>query len=274
MVYYSVCQCVWKSQPTQNKLPIWVVCYSRILTRWSNFIIFIFILICLLSAIRTIDYRLSWRSSSEDSALPLQGVCVQLLVREIRSYKPHKRAKRKKKRLKWSKNWCFQTVVLEKTLESPLNCKEIKPVNRKGNQSWIFIGRTDAEAPILWPPDVKSQLTGKDPDAGKDWGHEKEVAEDGMVGWHHQFNGHEFEQTPGDGEGQASLACFSPWDCKELDTTEQLNNKHEGGKLKQGNSKLQNRKSLFYEHWELYPTASLSKKWMYQYIFPKRRMSK
>ena len=93
-----------------------------------------------------------------------------------------------------------------------------------------------------------------------------------MVGWHHQFNGHEFEQTPGDGEGQASLACCSPWGCKELDTTEQLNNKHEGGKLKQGNSKLQNRKSLFYEHWELYPTASLSKKWMYQYIFPKRRM--
>ena len=92
-------------------------------------------------------------------------------------------------------NWCFQTVVLEKTRESPLDIKEIKPVNTKGNQPWIFIGRTDAkaEAPILWPPDVKSQLIGKDPDARKDWGQgEKGTTEDKMVGWHHQFNGHEF----------------------------------------------------------------------------------
>ena len=120
------------------------------------------------------------------------------------------------------KNWCFQTVVLEKTLESPLDCKEIKPVNPKGNKPWIFNGSTDAkaEAPILWPPDVKNWLTGKDPDAGKDWGQEeKGETEDEMVGWHHQFNGHEFEQTPGDSEGYGGLACYSPWGCKELDMT-------------------------------------------------------
>ena len=94
------------------------------------------------------------------------------------------------------KNWCFWTVVLEKTLESPLDCKEIKPVNPKGNQSWIFIGRTDVEAviPILWPPDAKNWLIGKDPHARKDWRQEeKGMTEDEMVGWHHQLNGHEFE---------------------------------------------------------------------------------
>ena len=108
------------------------------------------------------------------------------------------------------KNWCFWTVVLEKTLESPLDSKEIKPVSPKGNQSWLFIGRTDAEAeaPIFWPPDANSWFIGKDPDAGKDWRHkEKRVTEDEMVGWHHQFNGHELGQTPGDGEGQGSLVC-------------------------------------------------------------------
>jgi len=97
------------------------------------------------------------------------------------------------------KNWCFWTVVLEKTLESPLYCKEIKPVNPKGNQSWIFIGRTDAEAEgsILWPPDVKKWLTGKDPNAGKYWGQEKKgTTEDEMVRWHHRLNGHKFEQAP------------------------------------------------------------------------------
>ena len=95
------------------------------------------------------------------------------------------------------KNWCFWTVVLEKTLESPLDCKEIQPVNPKGNQSWIFIGRTDAEALILWPPDVKSWLIRKDPDAGKDWRQEeKGTTEDEMVGWHHWLNGHECKQTP------------------------------------------------------------------------------
>ena len=117
-------------------------------------------------------------------------------------------------------------MVLEKTLESPLDCKEIKPVNLKRNQFWIFIGRTDAEAeaPTLWPPDAKNWLTGKDPDAGKDWRQEeKETTEDEMVGWHHWLDGHEFEQTLGVGNGQESLACCSPWGHKELDTTEQLN---------------------------------------------------
>ena len=110
------------------------------------------------------------------------------------------------------KNWCFLIVVLEKTLESPLDCKEIKPVNPKGNQPWIFIGRTEAEAPLLWSPDSKNQLSGKDPDAGKDWRQkEKGAAEDEMVGWHHRLSGHEFEQTLGDSEGQGSLACCSPW---------------------------------------------------------------
>ena len=116
--------------------------------------------------------------------------------------------------------------VLEKTLESPLDCKEIKPVNPKGNQSWIFIGRTDVEAEtsISWPPDVKNWLIGKDPDAGKDWRREeKGTTKDEMVGWHHRLNGHELEQTLGAGDGQGSLACCSPWGRKELDMTEQLN---------------------------------------------------
>ena len=110
------------------------------------------------------------------------------------------------------KNWCFWTVVLEKTLENPLDCK-IKPVNLKGNQYWIFIGRTDAKAetPILRLPDVKNWLLGKDPDAGKDWRQEevKGATEDEMVGWHHWFNGHEFEQTVGDSEGhEASMLQY------------------------------------------------------------------
>ena len=122
------------------------------------------------------------------------------------------------------KNWCFWTVVLEKTLEIPLDCKEIKSVNPKGNQSWIFIRRTDVEAPILWLPDAKSQLIRKDPDAGKDWRQEeKGMAEDKMVGWHHRLNGHEFEQAPGDGDGQESLMRCSPWGRKESDMTERLN---------------------------------------------------
>ena len=114
-------------------------------------------------------------------------------------------------------NWCLGNVVLEKTLESPLDSKEIKPVNPKGNQPCTFIGRTDAEAeaPILWPPDVKSRLIGKDPDAGKDWRQEeKATTEDQMFGWHHRLNGHEFEQLLGDGEGQGSLGCCSPWVAK------------------------------------------------------------
>ena len=110
------------------------------------------------------------------------------------------------------KNWCFPTVVLEKTLESPLDCKEIKPGSPKGNKPWILIWRTNAEAEalILWPPDVKRRLIGKDPDAGKDWRQKMGTTEDEMVGWHHWLNVHEFEQAPGDGEGQGSLVCFSP----------------------------------------------------------------
>ena len=110
---------------------------------------------------------------------------------------------------------------------SPLNCKEIKPANPKGNQPWILTRRTDAEAeaPILWPPDAKSRLIRKDPDDGKDWEQEeKGTIEDEVVGWHRQLNGHEFEQDPGDGEGQESLVCCSPWGHKQSDMTEQLNN--------------------------------------------------
>ena len=124
------------------------------------------------------------------------------------------------------KNCWFCTVVLEKTLESPLDCKEIQPVHSEGDQSWIFIGRTDAEAetPILWPPDVKNWLTGKGPDAGKDWRQEENwPTEDEMVDWHHWLDGHEFEQALGVGDGQESLACCSPWGHKESDTTEWLN---------------------------------------------------
>jgi len=123
-----------------------------------------------------------------------------------------------------SKNWCFWTVVLEKTVESPLDCKEIQPVHLKGDQSWIFIERTHAEAetPILWPLDVKNWLTGKDP--GKDWRwEEKGMTEDEVVGWHHRLNGHEFEQAPGIGDGQGSLVCCNPWGQKESDMTERLN---------------------------------------------------
>ena len=118
-------------------------------------------------------------------------------------------------------NWCLPTTVLKKTLGSPLDCKQIKPVNHKGNQPWIFTGRTDDEAPILWPPNAKSQLTGKDPDAGKDWRQKKGIAEDEMVGWRHRLNGHESEPTLGDTEGQGSLPCCTLRSCKESDT---LNN--------------------------------------------------
>ena len=117
---------------------------------------------------------------------------------------------------------------MEKTLESSLDCKKIQPVHPKENQSWVFTGRTDAEAeaPILWPPDMKSWLIWKAPDARKDWRQEeKGTTEDEMVGWHHWLNGHEFEQAPGVGEGQGSLVCCSLWGQKELDTTEWLNNK-------------------------------------------------
>ena len=134
------------------------------------------------------------------------------------------------KEVRTLKNWCFRTAVLEKTLKSYLGRKEIKSINPKGNQSWIFIGKSDAEAeaPILQPPDVKRWLTGKDPGAGKDWRQvEKGTTEDKIVGWHHWLNGHEFKQTTGDDEGQGRLVCCRPWGCKELDTTEWLNNNKE-----------------------------------------------
>ena len=124
------------------------------------------------------------------------------------------------------KNWCFWTLVLEKTLESPLDRKEIQPVHPKGDQSWVFIGRTDAKAetPVLWPPHVKSWLIWKDSDSGRDWGQEeKGTTEDEMAGWHHRLDGHEFEWILEVGDGQGGLACCSSWGHKDLDTTERLN---------------------------------------------------
>ena len=124
------------------------------------------------------------------------------------------------------KNWCFWTVVLERTLESPLDCKEIQPVHRKGDQSWLFFGSNDAKAetPVFWPPHAKSWLIGKDSAVGRDWGQEeKGKTEDEMAGWHHRFDGCEFEWTPGDGDGQGGLACCDSWGCKELDMTKRLN---------------------------------------------------
>ena len=124
------------------------------------------------------------------------------------------------------KNWCFWTVVLEKTLENPLDYKEIQPVHSEGDQPWDFFGRNDAkaEAPVLWPPDAKSWLIGKESDAGRDWGQEeKEMTEDEMAGWHHWLDGRESEWTLGVGDGQGGLACCDSWGRKESDTTEQLN---------------------------------------------------
>ena len=124
------------------------------------------------------------------------------------------------------KNWCFWSVVLEKTLESPLDCKEIQLVHSKGDQPWDFFGRNDAKAetPVLWPPHVKSWLIGKESDAGRDWGQEeKGTIEDEMAGWHHWLYGHESEWTLGLDDGQGGLACCDSWDRKESDTTERLN---------------------------------------------------
>ena len=136
--------------------------------------------------------------------------------------------------IKKAEHRSIEAFELEKTLESPLDCKEIQPVHPKGNQSWIFTGKTDAEAEaealILWPPDAKNWLIGKDLDAGKDWRQEEAgTTEDEMVGWHYWLNGHEFDQALGDGEGQGSLACCSPRGHKESDTTEWLNNKQQHG---------------------------------------------
>ena len=123
------------------------------------------------------------------------------------------------------KNWCFWSVVLEKTLESPLDCKEIQPVHSEGDQPWVFFGRNDAKAetPVLWPPHAKSWLIGKHSDAGRDWGQEeKGMTEDEMAGWHHWLDGRESEWTPGVGDGQGGLACCDSWGRKEWDTTERL----------------------------------------------------
>ena len=124
------------------------------------------------------------------------------------------------------KNWCFWTVVLEKTLESPLDCKEIQQVHSKGDQSWVFFVGTDAEAetPILWPLHAKSWLIGKDSDAVRDWGQEeKGTTEDEMAGWHHRLDGHEFGWNPGVGDGRGGLACCNSWGCKEVHMIERLN---------------------------------------------------
>ena len=159
---------------------------------------------------------------SRDITLPTKVHLVKVMVFPVVMYRCELDYKES-----WAlKNWCFWTAVLEKTLQGPLDCKEMKPAHHKGNQSWIFIGRTDAEAetPILWPPDGKNWLIGKDPDAGKNRKQEeKGTIEDEMVGWHHQLNGHESEQALGVGDGQGSLVCCSPWGCKESDTAELLN---------------------------------------------------
>ena len=145
------------------------------------------------------------------------------------------------------KNWFLWTLGLVNTLESLLDSKEIKPVNPKGNQSWIFIGRTDAKAetPILWPLNAKGWLIRKDPDAGKDGKQEKKgMTEDNMVWWHHQLNGHEFEQALGDGKGQGSLECCSPWGRKESDMTEWLNNNNNKRKISMNLSEFTRKSSV------------------------------
>ena len=155
---------------------------------------------------------------SRDITLPTKICLVKAMVFPVVMY-GCERWKLDQKQSWASKNWCFWTAVLEKTLESPLDCKEIQPVHPKGNQFGIFIGRTDAEAKgaILWPRDTKIWLIGKDPYTGKDWRQEEKGTTGEMVGWHHWLNGNEF------GDGHGSLVCCSPWDRKELDTTEWLN---------------------------------------------------
>ena len=153
---------------------------------------------------------------SKDITLPTEVCIVKAMVFPVVIYG----CKSQTIKIAVSKNWCFLTVVLEKALESPLERKEIKPVNPKENQPWILTGRTnvEAEAPILWPTNANSQLIGKDPDAGKDWKRkEKRVTEDEMVGWHHWFNGHELGQTLRNGEEQGVLACYCPWGSQRVE---------------------------------------------------------
>ena len=154
-------------------------------------------------------------SKSRDITLPTKVHIVKAVVFPVVMYGCESWT------IKKAKCWRSDGVVGEDSGES-LDCREMKPVNPKGSQSLIFIGRTDAEAetPVLWPPDAKNWLIGKNPDAGKDWRwEEKGMTEGAMVGWHHWLSGHEFEQALGDGGGQGSLACCSPWSHKELDTT-------------------------------------------------------
>ena len=155
---------------------------------------------------------------SRDITLPTKVHLVKAIVFPVVVYRCELDYKES-----WAlKSWCFWTVVLEKTLERPLDCKEIQPVHPKTDQSWIFIGRTDAEAetPILWWPDVKNWLLGKDPDAAKDWRREeKGTTEDEMAGWHHRLDGYEFEYAPGVDDGQGGLECCNSWGHKELDMT-------------------------------------------------------
>ena len=153
---------------------------------------------------------------SRDITLPTKVCIVKAMVFPVVIYRCESWTIKKTEHLR--------TEVVEKTLESPLDWKEIKPVNPKGNQPWTFVGRIDAEAPILCPPDAKNWLIGKDPDDGKDWRQEeKEMTEDEMVGWHHRLDAHEFEQALGVGDGQGSLVCCSPRGYKESDMTEWLN---------------------------------------------------
>jgi len=155
---------------------------------------------------------------SRDITLPTEVHLVKAMIFPVVMYGCESRTMKKAEHQR--------TVALKKTLESPLDCTEIQPVHPKGNQSWIFIGRTDAEAetPILWPPDAKNWVTGEDPDAGKDWRQEeKGMTDDEMVAWPHWIDGHEFEQAPGVCDGQGSLVCCSPWGHKESDMTERLN---------------------------------------------------
>ena len=151
------------------------------------------------------------------------NICIQVLMGR---WQPNVWMWQLDSKESWApKNWCFWPVALEETLESLLDCKEIQPVHSKGDQSWVFFGRNDAKAetPVLWLPHVKSWLIGKDPDAGKDWRQEeKGAAEVEMAGWHHGLNGHEFELTPGVGDGQGGLVCCGSWGRKESDTTERL----------------------------------------------------
>ena len=165
-----------------------------------------------------ISFRMDWLDLLDYQDLSHQGYGFSVVMHGCESW-DYKES--------WApKNWYFWTVMLEKTLESLLDCKEIQPVHPKGDQSWVFIGRTDVEAetPILWPPDAKSWLIWKDPDARQDWRwEEKGTTEDEMVGWHHRLSGHGFGWTPRVGDGQGGLACWGSWGHKELDTTEQLN---------------------------------------------------